>query len=290
MGNHLHDAHALAGFEAGSSWAALVLIAMLIGAAAIYGRGWSRVRRMVPEIRSPWRPCSFIGGLVTVWAVLGSPLARLHHEYLLAHMMQHLLLSLCAAPLILLGAPRIPLQQGIPWRAARRRVLWLLRSAPIRALGWILKEPAVCWGAAMLVFVGWHLPSLFDLAWRSERWHLIECASFFASGLLFWWPVIEPWPSTSTWPRWSTPLYLFGATLPCDVLSAFLAFSDRVVYPAYGSTERHSQMAALHDQGAAGAVMWFCVTFAYGIPAATSVLRWLSPERTIRHPRNTAKV
>ena len=92
-----------------------------------------------------------------------------------------------------------------------------------------------------------------------ERWHLIEDASFFVSGLLFWWPVIQPWPSTAKWPRWSMPLYLFLATLPCDVLSAFLAFSDRLVYSVYtlgprprpdraaGSSERRRLDVVLRD-------------------------------------------
>jgi putative membrane protein len=213
------------------------------------------------------RSYAFLAGLAVLWAVLGSPLAHLHHQRLVAHMLQHLLLSLCAAPLILLGAPRL-WPRGIRWRV----------------------NPAVCWGVAMLVFVGWHLPSLFDLAWRSARWHLIEEASFFVSGLLFWWPVIQPWRSATTWPRWSMSLYLFLATLPCDVLSAFLAFSDRVVYPAYARAPGHVGMHALQDQVGAGALMWLCVTFAYGVPAAIIVLNELSPRHRRRDLRSAAEV
>jgi putative membrane protein len=205
--------------------------------------------------RSPWRLAACIGGLVVVWGVVASPLAHLHHQYLLAHMLQHLLLSLAAAPLILLGAPMLPLPNN----------------------------PAVCWSVAMLVFLGWHYPPLFQLAWRSEVWHLIEDASFFVSGLLFWRPVVQPWPGESTWPRWSMPIYLFLATLPCDVLSAFLAFSDRLVYPAYAHAHQHSRVAALQDQAAAGALMWLCVTFAYGVPASIIMLKELSPQRERDH-------
>jgi cytochrome c oxidase assembly factor CtaG len=74
------------------------------------------------------------------------------------------------------------------------------------------------------------------------------------------------------WPRWTMPLYLFLASLPCDALSAFLAFSDRVVYRAYATSPR-----ALEDQASAGALMWFCVTIAYAVPAAVIVVNMLSP-------------
>ena len=74
------------------------------------------------------------------------------------------------------------------------------------------------------------------------------------------------------------PLYLFLATLPCDVLSAFLAFSDRLVYSVYALGPQHGGLTALQDQASAGALMWFCVTFAYGVPAAIMMISVLSPQ------------
>lgn len=206
------------------------------------------------DTRSLGRWYALLGGVVVLWGVFGTPLAQMHHQRLLGHMLQHMLLSLGAAPLILIGAPAV-------WpRGIRRQI-----------------HPAICWGIAMLVFVGWHLPAPFDLAMRSRPWHLIEEASFFVSGLLFWLPVVQPWPSDRAWPRWSMAIYLFLATLPCDVLSAFLAFSERLVYPAYAAASHHAGTNPLHDQVGAGALMWFCVTFAYGIPAAIIMLNELSP-------------
>ena len=118
-------------------------------------------------------------------------------ELLSAHMVQHILLSVVAPPLILLGAPALPLLYGVPRRfMLHRGVARLFRSAWIRALGRVLAHPAVCWIVAMSVFIGWHTPPMFQLGLRWEGWHAIEHASFLGSGLLFWWPVVQPWPST----------------------------------------------------------------------------------------------
>ena len=108
-------------------------------------------------------------------------------------------------------------------------------------------------------------------------WHEAEYASFFAAGLLFWWPVVQPWPCLERWPRWHIPLYLFMATLPCDALSAFLAFCNRVVYSHYRATGRFG-LSPVGDQECAGALMWVCVTFVYLIPAAVVTIELLSPE------------
>jgi putative membrane protein len=98
-----------------------------------------------------------------------------------------------------------------------------------------------------------------------------------AAGFLFWVPVIRPWPEVSTGPQWSTLIYLFLATLPCDILSGILVFSERVAYPTYFSTPRHFGFSALEDQQCAAALMWTCVTLVYLVPAAILSIRLLSP-------------
>jgi cytochrome c oxidase assembly factor CtaG len=108
-------------------------------------------------------------------------------------------------------------------------------------------------------------------------WHGIEQASFLVTGLLFWWPVIQPSRNASKWPESSILLYLFFATLPCDILSGFLVFCDRVVYPAYLSAPLRSGMAALEDQQCAGALMWTVTTVVYLIAGTVFAARLLSP-------------
>jgi cytochrome c oxidase assembly factor CtaG len=119
----------------------------------------------------------------------------------------------------------------------------------------------------------------FTLALASPFWHAVEQASFLVTGLLFWWPVLQPWPSRPA-RGWSTVLYLFLATLPCDILSGFLVFSDRIAYPAYLSTQ--SAAAVLDDQQCAGALMWTVVTIVYlvaGTILSTKLLASPSPRR-----------
>jgi putative membrane protein len=91
---------------------------------------------------------------------------------------------------------------------------------------------------------------------------------------------VQPWPSVPKWPRWSMLVYLFLATLPCDILSAFLTFCDRVVYMVYVSTPKHSVISALEDQQCAGALMWTCVTIVYLLAAAILTTRLLSERST----------
>jgi cytochrome c oxidase assembly factor CtaG len=118
---------------------------------------------------------------------------------------------------------------------------------------------------------------MFRLGMQSSTWHLIEQASFFATGLLFWWPVIQPWPSVAMWPPWSMLLYLFAATLPCDVLSGFLAFSDRVAYPMYLCTPQQPGLSPLEDQQCAAALMWTCVTVVFAVSGTILSMQILSP-------------
>ena len=106
--------------------------------------------------------------------------------------------------------------------------------------------------------------------------HELEHSSFLGAGLLFWWPVIQPWPSVAHWPRWSIPLYLFCATLPCDALSAFLVFCDRVVYSSYLSAPPVFAWSPLADQQCAAALMWVAVTIILVVPAVIVTTRILT--------------
>jgi putative membrane protein len=191
-------------------------------------------------------------GLTIVWIVIASPVAHLDHHLLTAHMVQHLLLMVVAAPLILLGT-----RNSLPAR-------WH-------------PHPAFCWLAGTLTVILWHVPAVFELPLQGPKWHAIEYASFFVAGLLFWHPVIH---FGFTARPWTLPLYLFLATLPCDALAAFLTFCGHVVYRPYLSASGGMfGLSPIEDQALAGALMWLTVTMAYLIPAIAVLAPLLSGER-----------
>jgi len=215
-------------------------------------------------------------GLLFVWAAVASPVAALDHELLTVHMLQHLLLMTFAPLLIWLGAPVGPVLHGLPRRFVEQTLLPLWKSRPetrwVKAMG----SPEFAWLAACAALVGWHIPTFFALGMQSVAWHLFEHMSFLATGLLFWWPVVHC--SAGSRQDLSMILYLFFATLPCDILSGFLVFSDRVVYPIYFSSSHLLGLSPLVDQQCAAALMWTCVTIVYFVAGAILTMRLLSPQ------------
>ena len=266
-----------------NSWTLPIPLTLAILLTAIfYLRGWRHLRLAAANAIPAWRATSFLAGVFLIWLAIGSPLALLDEQLLTAHMVQHLLLMTIAPALILMGAPVMPMLHGLPQPFVGSVVAPLFRWPPVQLVGRAISRPEVCWIVAAAALVGWHVPAVFNLALQSEGWHLGEHSSFFAAGLLFWWPVVQPWPSVPVWPRWSILLYLFAATLPCDILSAFLAFCDRVVYPAYLNSPRVFGLSALEDQECAGALMWTCVTLIYLVVAARITLELLAPNPDMR--------
>jgi putative membrane protein len=250
--------------------------ALVVATALVYLRGWLSLRNAFPNLIRGWRLAAFTSGLISVWAVVGSPLASLDHQSLTMHMLKHLLLMTVAAPLILAGAPVFPLVCGLPKLFIKNHLP--SASAPARWLERCLMHPAFCWLAGTVALIGWHLPFAFQLGMRFRWAHVLEDVSFLLAGLLFWWPIMQSPQGATKSPGWSMALYLFLATLPCDILSAFLLFCNRLVYPFYLSKPQLFGMAPLQDQECAGALMWVWVTFAYVIPAVAITVKKLSPE------------
>ena len=257
----------------------LLVPAALILAALVYVRGLVRTRRLAPDTIESWRAISFLLGLSFIWLAMASPIAALDHELLTVHMVQHLLLMTLAPPLIWLGAPMKPRLERLPQRSVRVARSWF-RSTALQRLRRAIAQPAVFWLAAAGTLVGWHVPAAFMLGMRSEAWHGIEQASFLGTGLLFWWPVVRSNSMASNRSEWSILLYLFLATLPCDILSGFLVFCDRVVYPVYFSVSQPFGLSVLEDQQCAGALMWTCVTVVYLVTGTIFTARLLSPDRS----------
>ena len=127
-----------------------------------------------------------------------------------------------------------------------------------------------------VAYLGWHVPAAYELALRSPAWHEVEHACFLVTSLLFWWTVLQPWPSRARWSRWAVIPYLVSADLANTALSAFLAFSSRLLYPTYAAAPRIFGLSAIQDQAAAGAFMWVVGSTIYLVPAIGITLSLLS--------------
>ena len=235
------------------------------------------MRRDTPAIFNAKRLFAFVGGMFSLWIAIGSPLAAFDESSLSVHMIQHILLMLVVPPLMLLGVPALPLLHGLPQLVVRSVLGPVFRWPPLQSLAKGLTHPLTCWILAALALIAWHVPALFDLALRSDGWHDVEHICFLFSSILFWWPVVQPFPSEPRWPRWSIPLYLFLGMFPGSALAAFLTFSDRVLYSYYLQAPPVLGISPLQDQILAGALMWVLGFLACFFPAVFLTIRLLSP-------------
>jgi cytochrome c oxidase assembly factor CtaG len=261
--------------------------------ALVYLRGWWLLRRAGSPDCPPWRAVTFLAGLFTLWVALASPMDVFNSFILTAHMLQHMLLMMVAPPLILLGAPLVPMVRGLPIFGAREFAGPFLNWSVAKRVGSALTHPVVALLLMGVAMFAWHTPALYELALRSPAWHQTEHACFFLASIIFWWPVVQPWPSRARWPRWAMVPYLLVADLQNTALSAILTFSDRVLYPSYSVVPRLFGLSALEDQAAAGAMMWVVGSLAFIVPAVVIAVQCLSrksaqPEPATARKRNTS--
>jgi cytochrome c oxidase assembly factor CtaG len=258
-------------------WAVTSALAL---AAAIYVAGWTRIRRTRPAQFPPWRLAAFLGGILVIFIAVASPLDTFSESLLFMHMAQHFVLMSIAPPLIVLGSPVVPMLRGLPRWLIRRPLRPLFRSRVIHHLGSLLTHPRFAWLAMNTAFLLWHIPAAYEFALSSENWHNVEHACFFFTSVLFWWPIIEPWPFQRRGSRWLILPYLLLADFVNTGLSAFLCFSGRLIYPSYAAIQpRPLGLSALNDQVAAGALMWVFGSTVFLIPAVGITMHLLSPKR-----------
>jgi cytochrome c oxidase assembly factor CtaG/ferredoxin len=252
--------------------------ALVIG--LLYARGWVELHRRAPHRFGLPRLTAFYAGLATILIALISPLDAFAGWLLTVHMIQHLLLTMVAPPLILYGTPYLPLLSGLPRHFLIDGVGPFLTSATLRKVGRFVTHPVFCWSAFVLTSVAWHTPPMYELALRSVVWHRVEHLCFLSTALLFWWPVVQPYPGVARVPRWTIILYLFLADFQNTALSAFLIFYERVLYPTYQMVPRITGLSPLEDQAAAGAIMWVAGSIFFLIPVGLITVEVISKRRS----------
>lgn len=259
-----------------SSWPLNPAVILLLAAVElIYFRGWLLVRRLLPHKFTGERLMAFSVGIALVWIAIESPLDAFSSLLLQAHMVQHLLLMMVAPALVLIGQPFLPLLRGLPRRFVKTVLGPFLTWPALRRLSAWLVRPQVAWLAFTISTVGWHIPALYELGLRSPGWHNLEHACFFWTGILFWWPVVQPWPSRPHSSRWIAIPYLLAADVVNTAISASLIFADKVVYPSYTLTQ-FAGISPREDQSIAGSIMWVPGSIIYLVPAVILAVRLIS--------------
>jgi putative membrane protein len=256
----------------------------LLLAALIYVRGWLQIHRTRPEQFPRWRLECFLGGLLALFVAVASPLDTFSESLLFMHMAQHWVLMSIAPPLIVFGAPVVPMLRGLPRWVVRRPMRPLFKTRALHAIGGFLTEPRVAWLAMNGAYLCWHIPRAYEFALSSEFRHNCEHACFFFTNLMFWWVVIQPWPSRQRYNRWLLIPYLGLAEVVNTGISACLCFCGRLLYPSYAEVPRLFGISALNDQVTAGAFMWICGTMVYAIAGVVVIAELLSSGSRQREP------
>ena len=272
-----HPGHALAPHDLWSAWtlAPAVLAGLAIGG-ALYAWGvhilWRRAGhgRVVP----PWRAAAFAGALAALFVALISPLDAMGSVLFSAHMVQHLLLMMVAAPLMALSEPLMVTLWALPvrWRRAVGRA-WV-RAHRLRSAWTMTSRPGVALLLHVLALWLWHLPLLYERALRHEVVHVLEHASFFLTALLFWWVLGRRHGHRMH--TGTAIAYLFAAALQSTILGALITMSRRPWYPSHFGTTQAWGFTPLEDQQLAGLLMWIPAGIVYLIPLVALLSRVLS--------------
>lgn len=249
---------------------------LLVLVAAIYTTGWVRAHKTRSFELPSWRLAAFLSGFASIFVAISSPLDTFSESLLFMHMAQHFVLMSVAPPLLVLGAPVVPLLRGTP-RLTIRMLRPLFRSRVAHKLLSHPQRNLFAWLAMNVAYLGWHVPAAYEFALQSETWHNVEHACFLFTSVLFWWPVVRPWPSRPIKSQLLLIPYLACADLVNTGVSAVLCFSGRLIYPSYADVQRPFPLSALNDQIAAGAFMWVFGSMVFLIPVALIIMRALSP-------------
>jgi putative membrane protein len=233
-----------------------------------------------------WRTALFLLGLVTLVIALASGVDALASESFAIHMVQHMLLTVAAAPLLLLGAPVRPLLRGLPAAVRSGIVGPLARARSLRAIAHLVRHPLI----AAALYVGglyaWHVPGLYDAALTDARVHVAEHAWFFVSALIFWSVVIDPAPFRGTLGYAARlPYLLVAGAAQNTILGGLLSFSTRLLYGAYAHAPERLGLDPLTDQRVGGAVMWAVGDLVFLAAASVSFFLWLAQEEAQQRRR-----
>jgi putative membrane protein len=214
---------------------------------------------------------AFACGWLAVAIALSPPMDEWSDRWIAAHMVQHELLMVVAAPLFAAGAPLIAVLWALPARARRDAAGQLWRPPFTYVWAWLTAPLTVFVLHALALWV-WHLPALYDYALEHEGVHIVQHLCFLGTAALFWWGV-----SHGRYGRIGygvAVIYVFGTTVHSGVLGALLTFSRRVWYVPY-TVNHPAGLTPLEDQQLAGLLMWVPAGLIFVVGGLTLFAAWL---------------
>lgn len=242
-------------------------IGLLTLLAAVYAAGqWrlSRRGRHAAGIRAAW----FWGGWLALFAALASPLDRLADASFAAHMIQHELMMIVAAPLLVAARPLGTLLWGLPAAFAR-----LAKQRALRSGLAALSAPLAAWCLHTLILWGWHVPGAFEKALAHDGVHWFQHVTFFAAAVVFWWSVL--YGSRTVERRGFALLSLLTTIVHTTVLGVLLTFSPRPWYASYIEAVHPWGLSPLEDQQLGGLIMWVPGGIVFLVAGLVVTARWL---------------
>lgn len=273
------------------SWAirpGILLIFIALG--IFYTLGWIRLRSKSKANKgvTVWHLVAYLTALLLLIIALMSPLDVLGGQLFYMHMIQHLLLTMFVAPLLMLANPLPFVLWGLPTKlrqtAGRGLSKLLSKNAPFRKQLKAVTRPGVSWALMAVLLWGWHDPNLYNAALRSDFVHDLEHFTFFFSALLYWWHVTGAGPKIHK--LMSRPMrvgYLL-AGVPVNMAPGIvISFATNVLYTHYQTVPRLPApftMSVIDDQTIGGIIMWVPGSMMYIIAALVVIARWLQTEES----------
>jgi putative membrane protein len=244
--------------------------------AALYALGVARLWRHAGRLRGIGRRqvAAFAAGWIVLVIALVSPLDALGASLFSAHMVQHELLMVVVAPLMVLGRPLA----AWAWAFSPAQRHAIGRGLRVRwwASTWArLTDPLAAWVLHALALWLWHVPRFFDAALANEGWHALQHASFLGTALLFWWAVLGRDARSRTNSGFALA-YLFTTMLHTSALGALLTLAPTPWYEGYAATTALFGLGPVEDQQLGGLVMWIPGGFAYVAAGLVMVARLLA--------------
>jgi putative membrane protein len=246
---------------------------LALAVAAVYAAGVLRVARHAGFSRGVRRldVVAFAAAWLALVVALSPRVGDWSDRWQSAHMVQHELLMVVAAPLMAIGSPLAVFLWALPFEARVRLVAAVQRS-PVPAVWKVLTSPPMAFCLYGLALWVWHLPALYDAALADDAIHTVQHLCFFGTAALFWWGILHGRHGRLGYG--AAVIYVFATTMHCGLLGALITVSPHVWYPPY-LVEHPGGLTPLEDQQLAGLLMWIPASMTFVAAGLFLFAEWL---------------